>query len=282
MYSLSVENERKEMIELTNSPFFDLLEIDGLLPSAYPIKSSKVANADGSQFNSNYGEDRPITITIKPKYPIEANRNKLYRYLNTGEKVKLYYKNNSRDVMIEGYVDNYDGSLFEMKQTLIIYIKCLDPDFKDRFETQANMSTVMDLFEFPFSIEEEGIPFSEIDKALTQNVINNGNKKAGLIIELTATGEVVNPRIYNVDTRESLGLKMTMKNGDKIRINTNKFKVGIELTRNGVTQNAINSIMKNPTWFQLDVGDNLFTYVCESGEEFLNIKFIYSNLYKGV
>lgn len=144
------------------------------------------------------------------------------------------------------------------------------------------MASIIDLFEFPFSIENEGLEFSRIDKALTQNIYNAGDTETGLIIELSASGAVVNPTIYNADTREYFGLNITMQYGDLIRINTNVFNKKVELVRYGETRNIINNILKGNKWFKITPGDNLFTYQCESGEEFLNFKFIYSNLYEGV
>ena len=282
MFRLWVENERKDKAELTNSPYYESVQIEGLLPPQATINSTKVANQDGEIFNSASVGIRPVEITIKPAFPVEENRQRLYTYFKSKRNVNIYFKNENRDIVFSGRVEGFDGSLFEQKQLITIFIKCLDPYFKDSLESQSTMASVLDNFEFPFMIEEEGIPFSIIDKELTQNIYNAGDTETGLIIELTASGEVVNPTIYNVDTREYFGLNFTMQLGDLIRINTNGFNKKVELERNGETTNIINSIIKGIKWFQLEPGDNLFTYTCESGEEFLNFKFIYSNKYEGV
>ena len=282
MYQVWVEHERLQKTELTNNPSFVIKEIDGLAKLDSSINTTVIANSDGSLFNSSRVNDKPIAITILPQFPVEENRQLLYKYFRMGKPVKLYYKNQNRDVFINGYVSDRDGSLFEMLQTIIIEIKCNKPFFEDRLTTIKGMSQVLNMFEFPFTIEEDGIEFSTIDKELTQNIYNAGDRETGIIIELEASGEVINPIIYNVDTRESFGINITMQLGDLIRINTNKSNKKIELIRYGESRNIINNVMKNPKWFQLDIGDNLFTYVCESGEEFLNFKFIYANLYEGV
>lgn len=282
MYRLWVKYGKLDKYELTNNPAYEVIEVDGLLPPEATINSTVIANNDGAVFNSARANDRPISITIKPQQPVEDNRQRLYRYFKTKQIVTIYYKNENRDLMINGYVENFDGSLFEQSQTLIIHIRCLDPYFSDRIETIVNMSQIMDMFEFPFSIEEEGIPFSVIDKALMQSVYNYGDTETGLIIELTASGEVVNPIIYSVDTREYFGLNFTMQYGDMIRINTNNFNKKVELIRYGESRNIINSITKGNKWFKLFPGDNLFTYACTSGEAFLSFKFSYANKYEGV
>lgn len=282
MFRLEVENEKKEKIELTNSPFYESVAIEGLLPPQAAVNSSAVANADGETFNSARVGIRDVTIDIKPAFPVEENRQRLYTYFKLKKQVNIYFKNKNRDIVTAGIVEGFDGSLFEQKQLISISIKCLDPYLKDSAESVADMANIIDNFEFPFSIDKEGIPFSIIDKALTQNIYNAGDVETGMIIELTANGEVIKPTIYNVETREYFGLDFTMQLGDVIRINTNRFNKKVELIRYGETRNIINNILKGNKWLTLQTGDNLFTYTCEAGEENLSFKFIYSNRYEGV
>lgn len=282
MFRLEVENEKKEKIELTNSPFYESVAIEGLLPPQAAVNSSAVANADGETFNSARVAIRDVTIDIKPAFPVEENRQRLYTYFKLKKQVNIYFKNKNRDIVTAGIVEGFDGSLFEQKQLISISIKCLDPYLKDSAESVADMANIIDNFEFPFSIDKEGIPFSIIDKALTQNIFNAGDVETGMIIELTANGEVIKPTIYNVETREYFGLDFTMQLGDVIKINTNKFNKKVELIRYGETRNIINNILKGNKWLTLQVGDNLFTYTCEAGEENLSFKFTYSNRYEGV
>lgn len=282
MFRLEVENEKKEKIELTNSLFYESVAIEGLLPPQAAVNSSAVANADGETFNSARVAIRDVTIDIKPAFPVEENRQRLYTYFKLKKQVNIYFKNKNRDIVTAGIVEGFDGSLFEQKQLISISIKCLDPYLKDSAESVADMANIIDNFEFPFSIDKEGIPFSIIDKALTQNIFNAGDVETGMIIELTANGEVIKPTIYNVETREYFGLDFTMQLGDVIKINTNKFNKKVELIRYGETRNIINNILKGNKWLTLQVGDNLFTYTCEAGEENLSFKFTYSNRYEGV
>lgn len=282
MFRLEVENEKKEKIELTNSLFYESVAIEGLLPPQAAVNSSAVANADGETFNSARVGIRDVTIDIKPAFPVEENRQRLYTYFKLKKQVNIYFKNKNRDIVTAGIVEGFDGSLFEQKQLISISIKCLDPYLKDSAESVADMANIIDNFEFPFSIDKEGIPFSIIDKALTQNIFNAGDVETGMIIELTANGEVIKPTIYNVETREYFGLDFTMQLGDVIKINTNKFNKKVELIRYGETRNIINNILKGNKWLTLQVGDNLFTYTCEAGEENLSFKFTYSNRYEGV
>lgn len=282
MFQLYVENEKGDKLELTNSAYYEVLEIDGLLPEKAEIKTTPYSSGDGSVLNNATVKNKPISIDIKPQIPVEENRQKLYDYFRLKRKCTLYYKNENRNVKISGIVEGYDGSLFEQMQIITVNVLCLEPFFRDEKESFENMSTVKNMFQFPFAIAKEGIEFSTIDKELTQIICNSGDTETGVIIELSSSGEVENPIIYNVDTKEFFGLNITMQLGDVIRINTNRFSKKVELIRNGENRNIINSIKKGNKWFVLSVGKNQFTYKCDSGEENLNIKFGFYNLYEGV
>lgn len=282
MYSFSVENNINEILELTHSPSYDLVSIDGLLPPMATISTVQATNRDGSILTNTRAEDRTIGITIAPKPPIELNRQKLYRYFPLKKEVTLYFRNQNRNVKINGIVESYDGSLFESKQTIAINIRCLNPYFKNSNSSVQQMSQVIDNFEFPFAITEEGKEFSYIDKQLSQIIDNTGDVDTGLIIEMEAMGTVVNPIIYDVVTRESFGLNITMQYGDVIRINTNVGNKKVELTRDGATTNVINNITQDNTWFTLKTGENIFTYACDEGEENLYINFYFSLMFEGV
>lgn len=281
MYRLVAENQKNEKIELSNSPYF-YVKIEGLLPGKATLHTTTVINNDGSILNSVRKDNRDITITVIPRMPVAENRQRVYKYFKIKSKVTLYFETDNRDVKIKGTVESVEGSLFDQQQTIEIGIICTDPYFEEKIQRIVNMAQVLDLFEFPFAIEEEGIEFSRIDKTLTQGVYNDGDTETGVVIELSAMGEVVNPIIRNVETRGYFGLNIEMQLGDVIQINTNNFNKKVTLQRYGEIRNIINSIMKGNEWFKLMPGDNIFTYQCEKGEENLSVRFIYSNKYEGV
>jgi hypothetical protein len=169
-----------------------------------------------------------------------------------------------------------------MNNEVQISILCPNPWFKEIDEIVFNMSQVLSEFEFPFSLDDVGTEFSTLSENITTTVTNSGDVTNGLVLELGATDEVVNPRIYNVDTREMIGLNFTMQSGDVIRISTVSGEKYVKLTRGGVETNIINNLMKNPSWLQIPVGESNFTYDCTSGREFFSVKFIGRNLFEGV
>jgi hypothetical protein len=94
--------------------------------------------------------------------------------------------------------------------------------------------------------------------------------------------DISNPVIYNAVTGEYFKLNLTLNNGDIIVINTNQGKKSIKKIVNGVVSNAINYLETGSTWFQLDVGQNIFTYTADKNEEFLTVHFEHNTLFEGV
>ena len=282
MLEIKVRNKNNELVRVTDSPMFDVIDVDGIIPSSATVNSSVMANGDGALFNSSRLNIRPLSISFAIKPTVEKNRLYLYELFPVKKNVRLHFANKSRKVYIDGIVESYDGSLFELKQIITVNFRCLDPYFQNEESNVVQNSQVIDLFEFPFDIEAEGKEFSVFDTSVTQNIINRGDSPTGMMIELTASGEVINPTIYNADTRQSFKLNFTMITGDLIRINTKTKQCSIQLVRGGQVFNLINQVERGAEWFKLGVGDNIFTFTTDSGTEFLSVKFIYTDIYQGV
>ena len=282
MYSLKVENDRGNTLELTNNPNYTVFKIEGLNPPHATINSSVNTTTDGSNINSVRLENRNIVIYMTMEGDIEANRINLYKYFPVKKTVKLYFSNESRDIFIEGTVEIIECDLFSQKQVAQISIICPKPYFKDVENLVTTFSDVSSLFEFPFSITKSGVEISAITTNQRRSIINTGDIETGVIIKLFATGTVVNPVIYDVLKRTQLKLNFNMLASDTVVINTNVGEKSIELIRDGVTYNAMGYMTQDSTWFKIEAGDNVFTYDADSGNSNLQITFTTSILYSGV
>ena len=256
--------------------------MDGLTPPTAAISTAVVGTMDGEKFNSARLNIRNPVLTIRPHNPVEENRINLYRWFSPKHNVKLYYSNGQRDVFTQGYVESVTGSLFDNPQTFQISIICPDAYLYNRSEIVQDASYAAALFEFPFAVPEEGVELSRYDNIDTVVVINDSDSETGVTIQLRASGDVVNPKIYRRDTLESFGLNITMQARDVIEINTRRGSKGVKLYRDGNETNIINYIDKNVVWFQLLPGDNQFTYTADSGDFSLAATFVYNPRYEGV
>lgn len=282
MYRLKVENKSGQLLDLSSERNFVITGIDGLTPPAASILTADVTAHDGSRYNSAKVGQRNIVIRLRLIRDVEKMRILLYKYFRIKQWCKIYYSNDSRDVYCEGYVETFENDRFVMNNEVQISIICPSPWFKELDEIVFNMSQVLPTFEFPFAVEENGTEFSILYENILTEVINSGDVDTGVLMELSAIGEVINPRIYNYDTREMIGLNFTMMSGDLIKISTIKGNKYVKLIREGIETNIINRLMNKPDWFQLPVGSSNFTYDCTSGREFFAVKFIGQNLFEGV
>ena len=281
MYELIAENYRGEKLQLVPNANY-IVDLDGITGVTAAINTSVTGNSAGSSFNSSRSEEREVSLSIMPRGDVEKNRIKLYRFFQSGKFTRLYYKNESRDVYIDGYVKQApDGSLFTSKETLDVNILCPKPYWKSKTSVITDISDVIPRFTFPFAIDYDApIPFSEIERGTEKTVVNNGDVESGIIIELRADGNVSNIVIYD-EYGGSFKINYSMISGDLITINTYRGEKSITLTRDGVETNMFKYVGDNPTWFNLLPGDNIFM-IEATGSDLLQIKYINYNLYEGV
>lgn len=282
MFNLIVEDKNKNQLQLTGNPAYAITNIDGFDPPEATINTSKNAGADGSLFNSAYANERQITITMVINAPVEQNRINLYKWFKTKFPVKLIYETESRNVFIEGYVQSIQIGYFEKKQTAQIVVLCPKPYLNGSEVNEQIFSSIDPLFEFPFSIPAEGIPFSEVLLYVEKSILNYGDIVTGVLIKINALGEIENPKIFNVETREYMILNTVLYRGDLVEINTRFGEKSIILIRNGVESSIVGSLEDGSTWFQLEVGDNVFTLNADSGIENMYTSFEVIDQYEGV
>ena len=281
MYDLIAENHRGEQLQLTGNRNY-IVTVTGLYPPAAVVNTATVANFDGAKFNSSRVEARNIVLTIWPRPPVERNRLTLYRYFKTKQSCRLYFKTDARDVYIDGYVETFDGDVHENPQKAQISILCPNAFFIDRSGTVIDFYNSVPNLKFPFSAPAEGIPFSSIALNAEKSIVNGGDVATGAKIVLTTTGTVKTPKIYNVQTGESLILDITMLAGDRVEIDTNRGSKGVILVRDGETTNIIASLARTMRWLQLEPGDNIMTITADAFPENLKCDFIFNEKYEGL
>lgn len=282
MFTLIARNQYGQQLELTHNDAYSIKSIDGLDPPEAVINTTHNAGLDGSVYNSAYMSDRVITITLAIEGPAEENRINLYKYFKSKFPVRIYYKNETRNVYIDGYTRVVAISFFDIKQVAQITIFCPQPNFNEVMADVQDMSNIENLFEFPFSIEAAGIPFSEIIANMEKSIRNDGDLETGVQISIMATGTVVNPKVFNMKTGDSMILDMTLAAGDMIRIDTRTGSKAVTLTSDGVTTSVVGKLRYGSDWFSLQPGDNIFTIAADSGAEYMKAVFTVIGQFEGV
>lgn len=282
MISLIAENERGDRIDFSKNKDYTIYKVDGITPVEATIASTANSTADGATINRRSIGYRNIVIYMTINGEIEENRLKLYRYFPVKKDVQLRFETDSRDVLINGAVELISCDIFSAREVAQISIICPQPYFRAVNDLVSYFSDTEALFEFPFSIDKNGIEISRIERNIRKSIINTGETETGIIIQLYATGEVVNPIIYDVDEKTYLKLNYTMQQDDEIVINTNTGQKEIKLIRAGVETNIMGHLSPGSTWLQVEQGGNVFTYNCDSGNSDLRITFITQQLYGGL
>jgi len=280
--SVRLENEFSESIELIGNSQYTLTNIEGLNPAPATINTTTNNAYDGSRFESSRVGTRNIVLSVAIEYPVEQNRIALYKYVRPKRYVKFFYKNGMRNVYIEGYVESCELNPFSQKTIVQISIICPQPYFYDATPIVTTFGGVIGLFEFPFSNPAEGMTFSEIMKNEIKTITNNGDIECGMIFEIEALGNIVEPTVYNADTLERFGLNIELKAGDKLTINTRDRTKSVILERDGVSKNVVNNIIRGSTWLKISLGAFGFTYQTVYGGENLALTIKHNNMYLGV
>lgn len=291
IHTLTVTNYRGEkyVFDFANmlTSEFVITDIKGVGPNKATINSVEVATNDGSIFNSARVEARNIVIKIAFNgWDIEALRQKCYRYFPLKKMLTLEFLTDHRDCIITGYVEANEPNIFSKMEDTQISIVCPYPYFYSA-ESQSKETVFYGeepLFEFPF--ENEGdlplVEFGQINNVTEANIPYEGDAEVGLTFTAHAVGPVSNISIFDLDTGDSMTVRIDLIAGDDLIISTVKSRKYVRLLRNGTYSNMLNSLDRNSTWVQLKKGDNAFAYTAESG--LLNLQFRVQNdiLYEGI
>lgn len=290
MYTLRAVNEYGDDLTLTSCDVCEVLHVEGLNPPGASIITTKIAGTDGEVFNSSSVDMRNIVIELSLKTPIEKNRQKINRLFRSKRWVRLFYKNDTHDVYIDGYVETHENDFFTQKQKPQISILCPSVYFKNNEDSVIEFSNTQPNFEFPFSISAEGVELGIISK-LTTAVIDAGDIETGCTITFRATGDnVVNPVFYNRTTQQYFKIDFSkaeddsfvMQEGDIITISTNKKNKTVTYRRDDVEINAIFLMAEGSEWIQFDPYENEVSYDADSGATNLVVTVTVTKLVEGV
>ena len=286
MFSLKLENEIANIVDINDNVNYVVLAVSGLNPPAASIFTSKSPNRKGVKYNGSTLNERNIVITIKILGDIEANRNALYAWMDTEQYCKVYYKNGLKNVYCEGHVQDCEIDLFTDNEVVDLAIICENPYWKDLNEISADISNVLKQFTFPFAIDSNGVPFSTLRDSNTTSILNVG-AETGIRITVRCNGEVENLVIFDAkEATEQTGafrLNMTLQAGETVVIDTDASPKTCKLYKpDGTVENILKYVGANPTWFTLKKGINAFGFFADNGTTNVEITIGYTNKFLGV
>lgn len=285
MFTCKVENLKGEILELTNNDDkYQVISVGGTNPPSAIINLSKIAMIDGSKFNSSQLSERNIVITLRINGDVEANRIALYPFFRSKEWCRIHYANETRKVYIDGYVETIEFTPFAKSETVQISIICPNPYFKDEAHQSDTFKKVIEQFEFPFAIGEVGVVFSTINAEEGLVINNSSERETGLTIQIDFNNTCNKLLIRKLSSGERFTLNYNFLAYDRVIIDTNKGSKSIKLIRNAVTTNLFTAMASGSSFFQLELGDNIFDYSVDDGEhnDRADVIFKYNFLYGGI
>lgn len=266
---------------------FIVEHVDGLGASNANVNVTELSTSDGALYNSARVNTRNITMTLRflGTPSIEDTRQKTYKYFPIKKNIQLIFETDNRISVIKGYVESNEARIFNQETGTLISVICPDPFFYSLQKNITVFSGVEAAFEFPFSnesLDESRLEMGRINNYTEQNVFYSGDMGIGVNILIHAVGPVSNISIYNTQTREAMKLNLELISGDDLMISTIKGAKQVILLRAGNFINAVNYLDKTSDWFELSKGDNVFTYLADSGVE--NLQFVVQNQvrYEGI
>ena len=178
----------------------------------------------------------------------------------------------------QGATFTYNSSMGNLGVVIAVYNGTTVEDVT--FSPMIRYTTMDDSWQ-PYDYGE--IVFGEFSSETTAVVQNFGGIETGLTFELFAVDTITNPKIFNYQTNEFIGLNFTMQQGDQITITTGIGNKTVTLFRNGQYSNILNSLMEDSTFLQLPSAGAIFVYTIDSGLlADLEITIKHYDLFEGV
>lgn len=283
MFSIKLENESANVVDLNDNERYVVLGANGLNPPSASIFTSKSPNKKGVKYNGSSLNERVIVLTIKILGDVETNRNALYEWTDTEQYCKVHYKNGVKTVYCEGHVQDCEVDQFTDNEVMSVAILCENPYWQSLAEISAEIAMITGGFIFPFAIDSAGIPFSSLQGRGETNIFNAG-AETGIKIKITCNGTVTNFALYDLEnTARIFRINTTFSAGWIVEINTDGSPKTCKAYKpDGTTENLMKYIGVNPTWFTLKKGNNRFGYTADAGMTEIEMSISFSNKYLGV
>ena len=287
---ITVSNKRRSLT-LTDPPFY-VEDITGFDSLDVRIVTSQGFNQDGSSLVNVYTEQRAMRIEgaifAAATAKMQALRSAILGLFLPKEELTIKHSYGGFTRTITAYTEKTPAFKFtkvSKLQTYAVTLVATDPFWYEDGNSLVEMASTKGMFRFALAIPaRKGIIFGKKSTSKIASLPNKSVVKLGMTIVFTAKGEVVGPYVLNVYTRECLRLNCVMKEGQTVTVTTGQEKTASSRT-NGVSEDYIGHLDiagGNGIFLELDVGDNLLRYGADSGEEYLSVKFVYSNKYVGV
>ena len=266
-----------------------LVSVDGL-GSSFNVYTAKNSGQDGETYNGSDAQKRSIVLTLEiSRRDFEEQMDRLYRFfqksspgtqaLEGGASKKIGYYVEKVEPEAESF-SPAGNSPFETRNVTVSLL-CPDPKFYAGQDSLTQLAAWDGRIEWDLEIAEEPFSLTEKVNTLIGSVHNDSAVPMGLTVKFAASGEVVNPSLYDVNRHELMKINATLHAGDGIVITTGTGSKRVRLVSGGAASNINNLMAYPPRWLQAYEGDNLFRYDADSGIDNLSVSILSTQAYWG-
>lgn len=260
--------------------------VDDIGAAKFSIATSKDTGVDGEAVEGESQDARHPVIRAKVLSDYDVIRDQLDAVFQEGVDgtMEVYREDGTRRVATyrpEGWELPFHGVIRDLTVNLL----CADPKFYDPEEEYTTMASWRSMLRFPLVFHSPFI-ISEHVANLLATITNPSSTAQALRIVFTATGEVTNPFLTDVNRQETLQIGTANKpfilhNGETITVTTSLSNMHIMLTSRGVETEITNKAVWPIAWLKLQPGENLFRYGAASGEQSLQVQIWHRQSYGG-
>ena len=245
------------------------------------ITTEKYASGDGVEVTGEYIPQRPLDIKadVKDTKNNAEERVNALGFFNPKHSFTVYPTQDGVTRWITAKLQKCkcDPPTLGECATLELAMICPDPYFNDMDSYGQDIAAKAGGMVFPYR-SPVGVGFNTgyfLHSTKTQ-IINEGHVNTDLIIDITAAGEVVNPKIIKDDAY--VRMKMTLMDGDVLRIDLQKGRI----TLNG--ENCIGRIDRTSSFqdMKIEPGTSVISFGADSGDANMSIVLYYTPRYLGV
>ena len=265
LYLINKNNQTLDLLK--NKTKFILKSVEALHGVETEISDTESPYTDGSEIDNVRVLPRGIEMTFILRGNIKDSIDYFTSFIKSKQFVTLREIEKGRNIEIRGIATIPPYSRMMQKCEISLSIYCNQPYWEDAELIADSLAKEIDLLYFPLEgqyFTVTGRPFGALDTDMEKEFINNSDVAVGMLFELLALGEVVNPRI-SCSTGEQNGwymqLNLTLQGNDELQINTVKGKKyitinGLETYNNDPILNYLEFVGNN--WLQLEQGSNTF------------------------
>lgn len=295
-------NKSGDSIRMTlaepESSGFAISSITGLGPEGASVSASENNSGDGVEITGTRISSKNIVLNLifywKDGMSIEDIRHLSYKMFPVKETITLVIVTDTRVLKIEGVVETNEPDIFSNQEGCSISLICPEPFFRGQSAKETIFTGLEKCFTFPFSnnsTSESLLIFGKWNTSKTKTIVYNGEEKIGVEVVMDFKGDVGDITIYHNNLNEYFKLQTNkikidnvtgIQDGDSIILSTIKRKKKLSLYRNGKEYNILYVIDKNVTWFEMNKGNNIFSYATTYGSENMEFKINTETIYKGV